>query len=120
MKLRRADTIKFQERLKELRTEKFRSMDAFCDRYNDVYDLNLSKATVSRWESGKQEPMLTSIVTLAEFFCVSIPWLMGYSNDRTEPIDEPRDTLNEIYKNLSVRDRAKLLAYACELEDSEK
>lgn len=71
----------FGDRLKELRTERGLTMDQFCDQYNEKMGAKLNKSTVSRYENGTQEPMLTTVASFAEFFGVSPTFLIGDSNE---------------------------------------
>lgn len=120
MKVNKIDITQFGERLKEIRKEKNMSMDKFCELFNKATDSNLNKSTVSRWEKGEREPYMSSLQLLADFFCVPLPWLMGVSDIRVESTDEQDTELLDIFHGLSVRDRAKLLTFACELEEAEK
>ncbi|MBR1975447.1 MAG: helix-turn-helix transcriptional regulator [Clostridia bacterium] len=63
--------IEFSERLKLLRQE----MDLTQAKLADVLDTTQRK--VSYWESGKIEPDLCSLWKLADFFDVSVDYLLG-------------------------------------------
>lgn len=67
------DTI-FGERLKELRIEKgvgqVELASAIC----------VSKGIISLWENGLREPKLSNLIALANFFGVSIDYLVGLEN----------------------------------------
>ncbi len=65
----------FAERLKELRTEKNIGQNALAKA------LNLSNASVSYWETGKQVPSAEVIYKLARFFDVSADFLLGLKED---------------------------------------
>jgi len=41
-------------------------------------ELNMTHASISRWENGKREPDAQSLYKLAQFFEVSMEYLMGY------------------------------------------
>ena len=63
--------ITFRERLKELRLE------------NDLTQaelgkiVNTSKMAVSHWESGHSEPGIAQLITLSNYFDVSVDFLIG-------------------------------------------
>ena len=63
--------ITFRERLKELRLE------------NDLTQaelgkiVNTSKMAVSHWESGHSEPSIAQLITLSNYFDVSVDFLIG-------------------------------------------
>ncbi|MCL2177374.1 MAG: helix-turn-helix domain-containing protein [Firmicutes bacterium] len=62
---------KLAERLVELRQEK-----GYTTRKLGA-DLNVSCATISRWEKGINEPDITTIIKLSEYFDVSVLYLLG-------------------------------------------
>lgn len=57
-------------------------MDRFCELFNRSESAKLAKSTVSRWETGETEPMLSSVDYISHFFGVSPLWLIGASDDR--------------------------------------
>ena len=42
---------------------------------------DISKQTVSAWKSGDRTPKRPTVITIASFFNVSVPWLLGVSDD---------------------------------------
>lgn len=61
----------FGERLKELRLENEIGQVKLAE------DLNVSKGIISLWENGLREPKLSNLITLAQYFQVSIDYLAG-------------------------------------------
>ena len=61
----------FCERLKELRIEKG------IGQVELAKALNLSKGIISLWENGLREPKLSNLILLAQYFQVSIDYLVG-------------------------------------------
>lgn len=61
----------FGERLKELRLENGIGQVKLAE------DLNVSKGIISLWENGLREPKLSNLVSLAQYFQVSIDYLAG-------------------------------------------
>lgn len=60
-----------KDRLKELRLEKGISQ-------NDLGKiLNVSKMAISHWESGHSEPSITQLIILANYFEVSVDYLVA-------------------------------------------
>jgi len=47
-------------------------------------EFNVSKQTVSRWELGDRLPPLDVTTALADYFAVSLDYLVGRSNDPTK------------------------------------
>ena len=70
------DNKLFQERLRKLRNERDLSQD-------DVgQSLNLSGRTIGNYESGKRMPALDTLIKLADFYEVSIDYLLGRTDNR--------------------------------------
>ena len=65
------NTIKFPERLKELRQEKGLSQRALAK------VLHVTQPAIVRWETGQQTPNLEMLVTISKFFNVSLDYLVG-------------------------------------------
>lgn len=61
----------FAERLKELRTERGLGQNSLANK------LGLSNASISYWETCKQEPTVGALYKLAVFFEVSADYLLG-------------------------------------------
>ena len=140
----------FGERLRGLRSERGLSMDALCDRFNQTQtSIRLNKSTVSRYELGTQEPMLSTVAALAAFFKVSPVYLIGDSDDRScsasniqnsavvqgnhattlivrnggvheRELNESEVELLRILEFLDVKGRTALMAYAFDLEEKQK
>lgn len=60
--------------LKELREEKKLTLVQLAT------NLNVTKATINRYETGVREPSLDMLLKLAEFFEVSTDFLLGLEN----------------------------------------
>ena len=66
----------FKERLKQLRTETETKQEALA-RY-----LNVGISTVSMYETGQREPSLDILIKIAEYFNVSVDYLLGVKNEK--------------------------------------
>lgn len=66
----------FAHRLKELRKERGLTQTQFAQEFN------VSNGAVGMWETGKREPDIDTINRLANFFHVSLDYLLGKSNFR--------------------------------------
>ena len=89
----------FAIRLKELRESAgYRSQQSFADAFG------VAQSTVGGWEAGKREPNYETTVRLADFFKVSVDYLIGHTVDSVgSRIREEReackmslDTLSEL------------------------
>ncbi len=97
------------KRLKELREGKNLSQQRLA------IDLNVSQATISKYELGQADPDIPTIVQLAEYFHVSADYLLEIS-DSKHNISDSRlsDTEKRLvfdFKRLDRIQKAKLLAY---------
>ena len=61
----------FKNNLKMLRQEKGLGQVALSQ------ELGLSRGIISLWENGLREPNMTSLISIAKFFDVSIDYLVG-------------------------------------------
>ncbi len=61
----------FAERLKELRTEKNLGQEALAK------ELGLSHGIISLWENGLREPKMSNLILLAQYFGVTVDYLVG-------------------------------------------
>lgn len=62
-------------KLRELRKEKGISQLKLA------MDLNMSQNTISRYETGDREPGISDLIKLAEYFDVSIDYLVGRTDN---------------------------------------
>lgn len=67
----------FKERLKELRKRRGLSQAALADR------LNMSKSTIGMYETGDISPSIEALNSIADYFNVSISYLMGEETGST-------------------------------------
>ena len=65
------DRMIMAERLRELRIEKGVGQNQLAN------DLQLSNASISYWENGKQEPTASALFKLAQYFGVSVDYLIA-------------------------------------------
>ena len=71
-------------RLKELRIERQKTQQQLVDELNETFPNNekpFSKMNISNWENGKHNIKPEKAQQLADFFGVSVGYLLGYSND---------------------------------------
>lgn len=58
-------------RIKELRTERH------ITQLKMAMELNMSQNTISRYENGEREPGIAELIRIADYFHVSIDYLVG-------------------------------------------
>lgn len=67
----------FALRLKELRTSQNLTMESLAK------DLDTTRATISNFENEQRKPSLDMIIKIADYFQVSIDYLVGRTDDPT-------------------------------------
>lgn len=72
----------FAKRVKELRKEQKITQDTLA------VDIGVTKDTVSVWERGLRVAEQNTINKLAEYFDVSVPYMMGFSDSKQVYIDD--------------------------------
>lgn len=110
--IKKFDSIVFGDeimiRLLELRTEKKLSQ-------RDVAKLfNISQGTYNNWENGKTQPSIEQLVSIADYFDVSLDYLLGrndyeqYANANNMKSDRLRKMIS-LFNNLDEADQDALL-----------
>ena len=102
-------------RLKELREAKHWSQRRFG------MEFNITQAVVSKYEMGKSEPNIELLIRFADFFNVSVDYLIGHSDKRlsyskSELTDDETKFLYS-YNLLTTEQKTKLMAYMQGLTD---
>ena len=87
-------------RLKELRKEKKLSQKEIAK------EMSISEKTLSRWENGESQIKPEKAKQLADYFGVSVGYLLGYSND-VEKHPFEWDEISEISKPYLVKELEK-------------
>lgn len=75
--------MRFPERLALLRTSRGMSKKALAE------TVGLSERLVYYYEQGQRSPNMETLIALADFFDVSLDYLVGRSDDPTPPRKEP-------------------------------
>ena len=79
-------------RFRELRLQKGYTQEAFRKIYNERYNRNYTSAAISMIEHGKRMPELGALIDFADFYDVSLDYLLG----REMPGNQDR----QIYRQL--------------------
>lgn len=94
----------FQQIFKELRQEKGLTQAQLAER------LNYTQGNISGWENGTVEPKATALTVIAEFFGVTIEYLLGVTDEFNTPVAAPGDNLTASEREL-LADFRKLSPY---------
>lgn len=84
----------FSTRFHNLRVENGYTLDALADTLNKKYETNFTKSTFSKWENGRSEPSFYNIPYIADFFNVTVDYLIGVT-EAGKYISEKIDSQNE-------------------------
>ncbi len=91
----------FKKRLKDLRNQKGLTMDQLAK------TLNISKSRISMWENNGTVPRKDMLIELANFYNVSIDYLLG--NDQYDGVNVNNKRLNYLQRNLGKLDEKELI-----------
>jgi transcriptional regulator with XRE-family HTH domain len=72
--------VLFGKNLRNARLERGYTLEYLANIYNTAFDGGLSKGTLSKYENGKQEPMISVVANLAKILNVSDDYLLGSPN----------------------------------------
>ncbi len=105
----------FGERLKKLREKNGISQAELARK------LGLSQGAVGNWESGKREPNFETSRRIADYFCVSVDFLLGRENSDTDlSFDDFTYAMQNEARSLTEKDRSLLLSMARQLSEARK
>ena len=80
--------------------------------HNFTEATGLSRSVMYGWVNTSKTPSLASVITLAEFFGVSVDYLLfGTSKSEAEQVQEKDDTFYKQYKSLSNEEQAMVRSY---------
>jgi len=85
----------FSERFYNLRNEHGYSLSSLADELNKRYGTNFTKSAFSKWENGKSNPSFENIPHIADFFGVSVDYLIGISDSPDIKKDQPKEPVSE-------------------------
>ncbi len=100
----------FGYKLKQYRREHGYSMDKFCEIYNKKYNGKMNKASLSRYENGLQEPLISTVKNLADMMGITVDELAETSQISSENLSQEDMQLLEIIKNMTPEQKQAFLA----------
>jgi repressor LexA len=72
----------FGERFKELRLIKGLTQEELANDFNKKYHFNFGKSAISQYENDKRIPEIDALRAFADYFQVSLDYLLGRSNNK--------------------------------------
>jgi transcriptional regulator with XRE-family HTH domain len=99
-----------KKRLRELRIKEELSQKELAEK------LNINQSSISFFETGARIPDVTMLMTLCEFYDVTMDYITGRSDIKyafqIEKSSEEEYLIYKIYRNLNKTDKEKLISYA--------
>lgn len=68
-------------------------------------DIEIPAATISRYLTGDREPKLSYVVKIAEYFSVSIDWMIGITGEKFDVLPADIQDIVSLYSLASEDDR---------------
>ena len=98
----------FGKRLLSLREERKLSMEEVATA------IGITKSTLSKYEKGKNEPGMMIAKHLADFFKVSIDWLIGVTEEKNSV-----KNIDNLYLSLTENDKKEAVRYMLFLKSNQ-
>ena len=84
----------FGKRFKQLRIDTKLKQQDFVETFNKKYNFNFTRQAISLYENGKRIPEIDALTSFAEYFDVSVDYLLGRTdkrNTKSNNIEEEND-----------------------------
>ena len=78
--------------LKNLRLNKNITLDQLADEINEMFKISITGSMLSKWETGKANPIYDHLKRLASYYNVTTDFLLGFNQD--EKLDLGTTTTN--------------------------
>ena len=121
----------FSNNLKWLRNLKSLTLDELSKCVNEQFDVSINKGMLSKWENEKGEPSLQYAIILANFFNVTVDFLIGvnskneigYSSIEEKQLLDNYNKLNDLGKreaNKRVSELTEISKYTLDTKTYEE
>lgn len=81
----------FSKRFKELREDLGLTQSELLKDFNSKYHYNFGKSSISMYENGKRIPEIATLIDFADFFKVSLDYLIGNSDIKNHNLQDELD-----------------------------
>ena len=96
----------FSDKIKQLRNSRKMSLDTLAMEFSKRYDSKISKSSISRWENKQASHDIEDANLYADYFNVSLDWLMG-----REEMSKPETIAAHIDDNLTEEEMDDIKKY---------
>lgn len=104
------------QKLKLLRKDRHLTLDELANKLNEQYPntFNFNKGRLSRWENNKDEPRLSSIIILADFFDVPVDYFTDRNSETVidSQFTENNSKIQFIFNKLEPIRKENVITYA--------
>lgn len=76
------NNINFGKRFKQLRQELDLNQQELINDFNKKHHFNFNRVAISQYENGKRIPEIEALTSFAEYFNVSVDYLLGRTDKR--------------------------------------
>lgn len=80
----------FGKRFKQLRIETKLKQQDFVDLFNSKYNFNFTRQAISLYENGKRIPEIDALTSFADYFGVTVDYLLGRTDERNLKKEKPK------------------------------
>ena len=87
--------------------------------YEVAQDLGVSIPTLHRYLGGQRKPDLAYVLRIADYFGVSVDWLIGRSDDKFNHFTKETNEIANLYSAASDDDRAVVQAVLAKYKNKE-
>lgn len=87
----------FAIRFHNLRIERGLTLEQLAEELNKRFNTSFTKSAFSKWENGRSDPSFQSIPMIAEFFGVSVDYLIGVEPSHKGITNEDKALLDRIH-----------------------
>lgn len=109
----------FAEIFKELRKKQGLTQKELVEDFNKKYFYNYQKSAISMYENGKRIPEINALKDFADYFNVSVDYLLGKASDPKLTKKDELDIAKEIEKINESLENTEDLMFHGEILDNE-
>ncbi len=80
----------FGKRFKQLRIDTKLKQQDFVETFNKKYNFNFTRQAISLYENGKRIPEIDALTSFADYFGVTVDYLLGRTDERNLHKEKPK------------------------------
>ena len=96
------------QNLQKLRKERGLTQTDFVNSFNKMFDMNIERSMISKWENESQQPMIYTVACIAQFFNVSIDLLLTGKEPAPQQLPPDEEEAAHLYRQLDRDDRGEI------------